>query len=118
VTRSVLSGASGTATASVGTEVTVADLTSSQGHVLDAFLDLRNMASGDTVVIKLYQMAISGGTLSRVYYQKFVNVQDDAGNLKSPLLYIPAMTATAEWKLTLTQTAGTARTFDYAVYTD
>jgi hypothetical protein len=113
-----LSGASGTISATVGTEVTVTDQTGSQGHVLDAFLDLRNMASGDTVEIRLYVMALASGTLSRAYYQRFVNAQDDITNYKSPLLYIPAMTATTEWKLTLKQTAGTARNFDYAVYTD
>jgi acetyl-CoA carboxylase carboxyltransferase component len=96
--------------------VTVTDQTSSQGYVLDGVIDLRNMASGDTVEIRVYVMAISGGTLSRAYYQRFVNVQDDVTNYKSPLVYIPAMTATTEWKLTLKQTAGTARNFDWAVY--
>jgi hypothetical protein len=114
--RSVL--ASGTVTATVGSEVTVTDQTGSQGHVLDGVLDLRNLASGDTVEIRLYVMALSGGTLSRAYYQKFTNAQDDVGNQKSPVLYIPAMTAAYEWKLTVKQTAGTARTFDWAVYTD
>jgi hypothetical protein len=114
LTRTVL--ASGTQAATVGTEHTLRDETGSEGNVLDAIVDLGNMASGDTVEIRVYMKALSGGTIHRAYYQKFVGSQDDEGNLKSPIIYVPATTATSEWKLTLKQTAGTGRNYDWTIY--
>ena len=116
MTRSVSS--SGTQTATIGTEHTLLDNTSSEGHVFDAAIDLRNMASGDTVEIRVYVMTLASGTLSRAYYAKYVDAQDDVANLKSSIVYVPAMTVMKEWKLTLKQTAGTGRSFDWTVYSD
>ncbi len=112
--------ASGTVTATVGTapanELTLRDETANEGVVFDASVDLGNMVSGDTVEIRVYAKLLAGGTLRRVYYEKFVGSQDDEPNMKSPIAYVLAMTVMKEWKLTLKQTAGTARTYDWTIY--
>ena len=114
--RSIL--ASGTQTATIDTEHTLLDETASEGKVLDALIDLANMVSGDTLELRVYVKALTGGTLRRAYYQKFVGSQDSEAILKSPIIYVPAVTATTEWKLTLKQTAGTGRAFDWKVMSD
>jgi len=112
--RSVV--ASGTQTAVVGTEHTLRDETANEGEIFDAAISLGNMASGDVVEIRVYVKLLSGGTLERVYYAKYVDAQDDEGNLKSKTVYIPAMTVMKEWKLTIKQTAGTGRNYDWCIY--
>jgi hypothetical protein len=114
--RSVV--ASGTQTATVGTEHTLRDETGNEGEVFDAVIDLGNMASGDVVELRVYAKALTGSTLRRVYYQKFNDSQDDEPSLQSPIVYVPAMTVMKEWKLTLKQTAGTGRNYDWTIYGD
>jgi len=116
MTRAIL--ASGTQTATINTEHTLRDETGSEGKVLDAIIDLGNMVSGDTTEIRVYVKTLTGGTLRRAYYQKFVGSQDDEAAIKSPIVYVPAITATTEWKLTLKQTVGTGRNYDWKVITD
>ncbi len=108
--------ASGTQTAVINTEHTLRDETANEGQVFDAIIDLGNMVPGDTVEIRVYAKALGTGTLRRVYYAKYVNAQDDEPNLKSPVVYVPAVTVMKEWKLTLKQTAGTGRNFDWTIY--
>ncbi len=114
--RTVVTGGSGTQTATIGTEHTLKDETANEGAVYDASIDLGNMVSGDTVEIRVYAKLLTGGTLRRVYYEKYVGAQDDEPNRKSPIVYVLAMTVMKEWKLTLKQTAGTGRAFDWTIY--
>ena len=104
---------SGTQTATIGTEHTIRDETANEGEVFDAIIDLGNMVAGDTTEIRVLVKGLSGGTLRRAYYDKRVGAQDDEPNRKSPIIYVPAMTVMKEWKLTLKQTAGTGRNFDW-----
>ena len=112
--RSVI--ASGTQTAVIGTEHVLNDNTTNEGGVFDAGIDLGNMVAGDIVEIRLFEKMLAGGTLRRTYYAKYVGVADDEPNFKSQVLYIPAVTVKKEWKLTLKQTAGTGRAFDWTIY--
>jgi hypothetical protein len=114
--RSVV--ASGTQACSVGTEHTLRDETSNEGKVFDAAIDLGNLATSDVLEIRLYVKALSGGTLRRVYYAKYTDSQDNVDSLKSPIVYVPAVTVMKEWKLTVKQTAGTGRNVDWTVYSD
>lgn len=109
--------ASGTQTAD-GSEDVLRDDTSNEGKVFDAAIDLNNMASGDAVEIRLYAKLLTSGALHRVYYRKYVDAQDNEPLLKSPIIYIPAITVAKEWKLTLKQTAGTNRNYDWTIYSD
>jgi hypothetical protein len=116
MTRSVL--LSGTQAAVIGTEHVLKDDTSNEGHVLDAAVDLSNLASGDIVELRVYAKLLSGGTLHRAYYARFSDSQDVTSSYKNLVIYIPAMTEMKEWELTLKQTAGTGRNFDWTIYTD
>jgi hypothetical protein len=107
---------SGTQTATIGTEYTLRDETAAEGEVYDAAVDLTNMQSGDALELRLYVKLLSGGTLHRVYYAKFADAQDDESQLVHPVVYVPAMTVAKEWKLTLKQTAGTGRNYDWTIY--
>jgi len=110
--------ASGTQTATIGTEHVLRDETASEGKVLDALIDIGNLAAGDALEIRVLTKVLTGGTIRRAYYQNFVNAWDVEAQGKSPVIYVPAMTATTEWKLTLKQTVGTGRNFDWKVMSD
>ena len=110
--------ASGTQTAVITTEHVLRDEVASEGKVLDAFIDLGNMVAGDYTEIRVYTKVLSGGTLRRIYYQKFVGAQDDEPTGRSPIVYIPGITATTEYKITLKQTAGTGRNYDWKIISD
>jgi hypothetical protein len=112
--RSVV--ASNTQPATIGTEHTLRDETGNEGEIFDASIDLGNMVAGDVTEIRVYAKLLTGGTLRRVYYAKYVDAQDDENNLKSLIVYIPAMTVAKEWKLTLKQTAGTGINYDWTIY--
>ena len=109
--------ASGTVTTD-GTEQTIRDETGSEGKVLDALIDLGNSISTETIEVRVYTKVLTGGALRRIYFQKFVGAQDDEGTQRSPIVYIPAITATTEWKLTIKKTAGTNRAYDWKVMSD
>jgi hypothetical protein len=95
---------------------TLLDDTSNEGEVFDAALDLGNLADGETMEVFVEEKLVSGGTLHRVYYQKYVGVQDDTSTAKSPVVYLPALTVAKEWKLSIKQTDGTGRDVDWTVY--
>jgi hypothetical protein len=114
--RTVVS--SGTQTATITTEHVLLDDTTHEGKVYDAMIDMANLTSGDVVEIRLYAKLLVGGTLHRVYYARYGESQDNENNFKSPIVYVPALTVMKEWKLTLKQTVGTGRAFDWTVYTD
>lgn len=109
--------ASGTQTATINTEHSLQDTTADEGAIFDAAIDLGNMVAGDVVEIRVKAKLLTGGTKRRVYYASFTDNQDDEGNLKSLICYVPAMTVAKEWELTLKQTAGTGRNFDWVIYT-
>jgi len=113
--RTVVS--SGTQTAD-GSEDVLLDDTSNAGSALDAYVDLSNMIATDTVELRVYVKVLTNGTLHEVYYNKYVGVQLDEANYKTPVVYVPAVTEPFEYKLTLkgTKTAGSYKTFDWTVY--
>lgn len=100
--------ASGTlASATINTEFVLADLTPALTYV--GTVDLSGMLAGDTVALNIYVKVLTGGTLKSVYNQVFAGVQP-AGSIVAVSLPVPSP---FEWKFTLTQTAGTARSYDY-----
>lgn len=103
--------ASGSTTPVVGTETTLASSTSlSQGGSFEAQIDLSNMADGDVLEVRYYNQANSSSSLVQQAYMAFANAQADA---LPPLPAVPAVNA---WKVTINQTAGTARAYQWAVY--
>ena len=98
---------SGTLTAD-GTEQTLGDLTGNKYY--SAHINLVNMASGDTTVVKLYVKVLSTGSAGLYSSQTYYDAQTNK------LVFIPPQPSTQEWKLTLTQTAGTNRDYDWVIY--
>ncbi|MGA8550321.1 MAG: hypothetical protein WB678_08795 [Stellaceae bacterium] len=94
----------------IGTETPLAAATSlSQGGTFLPQVDLSNMADGDVTEIRVYNQANSSSTLVEEICLSFANGQTD---LMPPL---PAVPATIGWKLTIKQTAGTARAYQWSV---
>jgi hypothetical protein len=93
-----------------GTEQTLTDQTGTLEFQLDGFVDLTNMASGDTVVIREYMKIKSGGD-----YVKYAE-ETYSGAQSIPLLHILTKPSRYGLKITLQQTAGTYRSFDYQFF--
>jgi len=99
---------SGTLTAD-GTEQTLADLTVNKYY--SAHVDLHLMDVLDVVTLRLYLKVLTGSTLGLYWTETYYDVQTNR-----VIIYIPPMPAVWEWKLTLQQSAGTNRNFDWVVY--
>ena len=101
----------GTQTATINTEHTLRDISGNKFYW--ALLDLVNMIAGDTVEIRVYTKAKSTGTSRMVYGPPdttFSGVQD------VPIQIIAAVPCPAtQYKLTLKQTEGTGRNYDWSV---
>ena len=98
----------GTQTATITTEHTLTTQTGNKFYT--AYIDLTNMASGDTVEIRVSIIVKSAGSHILYYLGTYTGAQTN------PLVYIPSLPSDISWKLTLKQTAGTGRTYDYRVY--
>ena len=99
---------SGTQTAVIGTEHTLYNPTTSK--YFTGYIDLTNMVAGDTVEIRVYLIVKASGA----YIQYYVATYSDAQT--NDLVYIPALPSDIGYKLTLKQTAGTARTYDWRCF--
>lgn len=77
---------------------------------LEGYVDLTNMASGDTVVIRQYIKIKSGGS-----YVKYAE-ETYSGAQSLPMLFIVSKSGRYGIKITLQQTAGTYRSFDYQFF--
>jgi hypothetical protein len=98
----------GTQTATVTTEHTLTTQTGNKFYT--AYIDLTNMASGDTVEIRVSLIIKAAGSHILYYLGTYSGAQTN------PLVYIPSLPSDISWKLTLKQTNGTGRNFDYRVY--
>ena len=94
-----------------GTEQTLIDAVTSKWF--SGYIDLENMSSGDTTVIKLYIKVRSSGvsTLVLWWQDTYVDAQTN-----KPILYLTPMPSDIEYKVTLTQTAGTNRVYPWKFY--
>jgi len=88
-----------------GTEQTIIESTSI-GEI-EGWIDLANMASGDTVIIRMYVKTKSGGTYRQYDSTTYSNAQTN------PATHLIKLSAKYGFKVTLQQTAGSYRTFDY-----
>lgn len=92
-----------------GTEDVLATVTSTPGVYVLA-VDCANMVDGDTVELRLYGKARSSDTERLVYRASFSHTQSD------PLKVSIAIATPHHLKASLTQSAGTARAFPWALY--
>ena len=77
-------------------------------YIIEGQIDLSNMASGDEVVIKVY-IAVDGTN------QRLVDQATFSGAQEIPIVRVLAHTIpyNGKFRVTITQTAGTLRTFYY-----
>lgn len=101
--------ASGTQTAVIGTEHTLASQTNN--GTLAVVVDLINMAASDILELRIKTKVLTGGVLRTVYYQKYIDAQaaDDVIAISIPL------PSDIQADFTLKQTAGTGRNFPWKI---
>lgn len=91
-----------------GGEQTVYEVSSPSVKLL-AYIDLSRMEAGDEVVVREYLMIREGGEYVKYHDETYRGVQDP------PLLYITPKTVTYEGKITIQQTKGSFKSFDYNI---
>jgi hypothetical protein len=95
----------------LGAETNIINLPDqSDDFILEGFISLRNMASGDTVILRSY-VAVDGVNQDKMDELSFSGAQS------IPVVRIPATTLAynAKPRITVTQTAGTLRAFPYTI---
>ena len=102
----------GTQTATINTEHTLATIT--DAGVFQLLVDLEPMVDGDELELRIDIEVRTAGTPRTAFYATYAHEQGvDAQISISPP--IPSV-ASADWIATLKQTAGTGRTFTWAIY--
>lgn len=99
--------ASGTQTATVNTEHTLATITSAK--TLQLYVDLANLAAGDVVELRVYLKVLSGGTSKEAQYAVYGGVQ------AQPIVWSIPVMSDIEASFSLKQVAGTGRSFPWKV---
>jgi len=93
---------------SLNSETTVVEYTAqSDTYIVEGWLDLGALVSGDAVVLKIY-VAVDGT------YRTYLTTQY-SGPVSDPIVRFHSMQLckNMKYKVTITQTAGTARSFPY-----
>lgn len=101
------SAASGSQTATLTTEHTLATITAAGTYVLS--VDAGALANGETLTLRIKTKIRTGDTSRVVYEAAFSHAQG------SPNKYSPAVPVIVEGVFTLTQTGGTGRAFPWNV---
>ena len=77
---------------------------------ISGYIDLTNLAGGDTVIIRMYLRVISGGAW-RLYHQDEYN-----GPVAPAVVHVVERPENHGLRLTLQQTAGVNKVIDYEFY--
>lgn len=99
--------ASGTQTATISTEHTLATISTSKTLVL--VVDTTNLVNGDAVELRVSRKVLTGGSEALAWFGRYKHAQGDPVKVSIP---IPSP---FEAKFTLKQTDGTGRNFDWSV---
>lgn len=99
---------SGTQSASISTEHSLATVTAAGTYVL--VVDLNNLANGDTVELRIKTKVLTGSTARLAYMTTYVNAQSE------PNVYSLPVPSPYSFEATLKQVAGSGRSFDWAIY--
>lgn len=100
----------GSQTATIDVEHTLnATAVETTPGVYQFFIDLANMVSGDSVVIRVKEKARSGDTQRVVIYRPYHGAQTE------PLFVSPSLHLRHGWAVTLEQTDGTGRAFPWSI---
>ena len=98
---------SGTQTAVIGTEHSLATIT--VARTLTLYVDTANMVNGDELELRVTKRVLVGGTNRLAYMASYAHIQ--AEPIKQSIPVISLFNA----EFTLTQTVGTGRSFDWSV---
>jgi hypothetical protein len=79
--------------------------------VAQVIVDLSNMEAGDVTEIRIYRSAKSGAD------PKVVEIWIAVGAQGRPIFVSPPIIFTPNWRVTLKQTAGTGRSYDWSIVT-
>lgn len=102
--------ASGTQSATVGTEHFLGTDPDTTAGVFQFVVELVNMVRGDTLEIRVYEKATgSGDTARQIQVWTITNEQID------PLFMSPALILLHGWRFSIKQTTGTSRDFKWSV---
>ena len=99
----------GTQTATIATEHTLYNPTTNKWF--SGYVDLTNMASGDTTEIRVYVLVKTAGSYIIYSSDTFTGAQTT-----KPLYHIPSLPSDLGWKITLKQVSGTGRSYDWRVF--
>jgi hypothetical protein len=105
----LVSESSGTQTAIIGTEHTLAASTTAKTRVLS--IDLSALTTGDTVTLRIKAKVLSGGAEAVAYTATYAHGQIE------PVVYSIPIPSLHGATFTLQQTAGTGRSFPWTVAT-
>lgn len=104
-----LTAEEGTQTAVVGTEHTLNTTDPETADcILQVWIDASNMQVGDYLELRIYEKVKSAGTQRLLWWSELANAQ-------SELYASPSVHVRNGWKVTLKQTLGTARSYDWSL---
>ena len=109
----VTAEATGTQTATVTTEHTLADVATAGTYTLH--VDMNAMAAGDVVELRIYQIVLTGGTRRVAYCQRFAGAQPADDKIAVSVPISNELTDAGSIRFTLKQTFGTGRAFPWKV---
>jgi len=109
----VTAHASGTQTTTVPTEHFLTSPNVAGTFTLH--LDTVNMAAGDIIEIRIYQMVLTAGTQRVAYYQRYFDQQPTDDLIKISVPISNELTDTNALRFSLNQVQGSSRTFPWKV---
>ena len=104
---------SGTQTATIGTEHTLLDVATAGTYTFH--VDTFNLAAGDVLELRIYQIVLTGGTRRVAYLQQYLDGQPTDDLIKLSVPISNELTDAGALRFTLKQTAGTGRAFPWKV---
>lgn len=109
----VTAQATGTQTATIGTEHNLANVAIAGTFTLH--VDKNAMAAGDLLELRIYQMVLTGGTARVAYKTSYFDAQlaDDLIAISVPISN--ELTDSTSLQFTLKQTLGTGRSFPWKI---
>lgn len=103
----------GTQTASIGTEHTLDDVATP--GVFTFHVDTANMAAGDILELRIYEIVLTGGTRHVAYEQSYAGAQSSDDIVKISVPVMNELTDAGSLRFTLKQTSGTGRAYPWKV---
>jgi len=91
-----------------GLEQTLVEKTDDKAGLVEGMINLTPMAAGDTVVVREYMQVLSAGAYAKYAEETYADAQAIS------LLQLLTRISTHDIKVTIQQTAGTYRTFEYS----